>query len=140
MDSTAILAAVFGGVPAVVAAIFAYRSSAQANAVSVKKVDAEAYERSQQFYEKLIAEADKQMERLRLQVDRLNDQVDRVNSQLAQEQDVSNALRNHVRTLTAQVGSMEMTLAELRVQIDSGRAQNRSAVQVIPQPSQRPGR
>jgi peptidoglycan hydrolase CwlO-like protein len=121
MDAAAILAASIGGIPAIIAAIFAYKSSANANEVSVKKVDAEAYERSQQFYEKLLSEADRQLERLRVQVDRLNDQVDKVNTQLATEQDVSNVLRNQVRMLTTQVSTMEAMLNEVRLGMTSSR-------------------
>lgn len=126
MDSnlTTVVAAATGGIPAVIAAIFAYKSSIRANAVTAEtnrlastKVDAEAYERSQKFYESLLAEAEKHLERLRTQTDRLNDQVDRLNAQLANEQDVSNVLRNQVRGLTTQIGSMEVTLNELRIQV-----------------------
>lgn len=114
----AITIALVAGVPSVVAAAFAYRSSARANKISETKVDAEAYDRSQLFYEKLLAEAEKHLERLRSQVERLNDQLDRVNNQLAQEQDTSNALRNHVRTLQLQVNSLEATVNELRIQLN----------------------
>lgn len=99
------------------AALLSFRASTSANKVSEKKVDAEAYERSQQFYEKLLAEADKALDRLRTQVDRLQDQLDRVNTQLAQEQDVSNLLRNHVRALQTQVNSMEASVTSLRTQL-----------------------
>lgn len=137
MDPTTIVAAAVGGAPALVAAWFAYRASARANEqaaaqaeetnrIAATKVDAEAYERSQLFYEKLLGEADKHLERLRTQVDRLQDQLDRVNTQLANEQDVSNTLRNQVRILTTQVGSMEATVQILRVQMNEGRTLNRA--------------
>lgn len=124
MDSTTVLAAGIGGIPAIAAAWFAYRASMRAsettsetNRIAATKVDAEAYTRSQQFYEKLLSEADKHLERLRREVDRVNDQLERVNSQLAQEQDVSNSLRNQIRALTTQVGSMETALSSLRLQV-----------------------
>jgi septal ring factor EnvC (AmiA/AmiB activator) len=123
-----IVAAVVGGVPAIVAAWFAYRASSNANAqteetnrIAATKVDAEAYSRSQAFYEKLLTEADKHIDRLRSQVERLNDELDRVGAQAAQERDVANALRDQVRSLTRQVGAMEGTLAEMRRQMNEGR-------------------
>ncbi len=129
---TSILVALVAGVPSVAAALFAYRSSAQAtrakaetdaevNRIAATKVDAEAFERSQALYEKVLAAAEKEVGRLQSQVDRLHDQLDRVNDQLAREQDVSNTLRNHVRTLQAQVTTMEQTLTALRIQISPQR-------------------
>ncbi len=126
MDATLITAGV-AAVPSMAAALFAYRSSmvatkAKADAdaevarLAQTKVDAEAFERSQSFYEKVMASAEKELARLQSQVDRLHDQLVRVNDQLAKEQDVSNALRNHVRTLQVQVTSMEETLGALRTQ------------------------
>lgn len=124
MDSTTIFAAAIGGVPALVAAWFAYQASMRATAITEQgnrvaaiKVDAEAYERSQKFYESLMVEAEKHIERLRTHIERLTDQVDRLNNQLATEQDVSNVLRNQIRALTAQISSMELTLNELRNQV-----------------------
>src|SRR5215210_3657529 len=119
MDVGTLIAAGIGGVPAIVAATFAFRSSVRAtkateaaNNLAATKVDAEAYERSQAFYEKTLTEAEKQIDRLRSQIDRLT-------TQLAQEQDVSNVLRNQVRTLATQIGSLEATLNSLRVQLDT---------------------
>jgi peptidoglycan hydrolase CwlO-like protein len=128
MDSTTVVVAAIGGIPAIIAAAFAYRSSVRAastteqanvraEALAATKVDAEAYERSQHFYEKLLAESDKHLDRLRQQVDSLNAQVDRVNARLAQEQDVSSVLREQVRALTTQVSSMGTTLAVLHDQM-----------------------
>lgn len=132
MDVTTVIAAAVGGVPAIAAAWFAYRASVHANAtteesnrIASTKVDAEAYERSQVFYEKLLAEAERHLDRLRGQVDRLQDQLDRVNTQLASEQDVSNTLRNQVRSLFTQVNSMEGTLIEMRRQMGEGRPPRR---------------
>lgn len=124
MDVTVVIAAGIGGLPAILAAFFAYKSSIraaktteEANRLAGTKVDAEAYERSQRFYESLLGEAEKHIDRLRSHTDRLNDQVDRLNTQLASEQDVSNALRNHVRALTSQISAMEAILNELRAEV-----------------------
>jgi chromosome segregation ATPase len=121
VDATTIIAAAIGGIPALLAAFFAYKSSTraatitnEANRLAATKVDADAYERSQRFYESLLNEAEKHIDRLRAQTERLNDQVDKLNNQLANEQDVSNVLRNQVRALTTQVGSMDSTLNDLR--------------------------
>lgn len=128
MDPT-LVAAGIGGVPAIVAAWFAYRSSVranqstdEANRIARTKVDAEAYERSQAFYEKLLGEADKHLDRLRAQVDLLSDQLNRVNQQLVSEQEVSATLRGQVRVLGAQVATMEGTIAEVRRQVEAARA------------------
>lgn len=134
MDASLLVAGVTG-IPSIAAAVFAYRSSAsatrakaeadfQVNQIAAGKVDAEAFERSQTFYEKVMAAAEKELGRLQGQVDRLHDQLERVNDQLAREQDVSNTLRNHVRTLQSQVSAMEQTVTGLRVQMgprDGGR-------------------
>lgn len=121
MDATTIIAGAVGGFPAILAAYFAYKASVRAsditeqqNRITVTKVDAEAYERSQKFYEAMLAEAEKTMDRLRVQIDRLNDQVDHLNTQLASEQDVSNVLRNQIRALTTQISYLEQTLNELQ--------------------------
>lgn len=126
MDASTIAAALSGGVPAITAAYFAYRSSiraaavsAEANHIAASKVDAEAYERSQRFYESLVTEAEKHIDRLRGQTDKLNEQVDRLYAQIATEQDVSNVLRNQIRALTTQISTMEITLNELRLGIST---------------------
>lgn len=104
-------------IAAIVSAILAYNSSKQANRTTEKKVDAEAFERSQQFYEKLLAEADKAVDRLRVQVERLQDQLDRVSNALSTEQGVSGILRTHVRALQQQVSNMESSIVALRTQL-----------------------
>lgn len=117
MDTIAIITPLLASIPAIGAAFFAYRSSSKATKVEQTKVDGIVFERSQQFYEKVMASADKEVTRLQTQVDRLHDQLGRVNDQLAKEQDVSNALRNHLRTMQGQVTVMETTLDALRSQI-----------------------
>ncbi len=104
MDLTPLLTGIIGGVPAIVAAGFAYRSSAAANRVEHRKVDAEAYERAREEYEKLL-------DRLQQQIDRMQSNIDRLYAQLASEQDISNTLRNQLRTLMAQVAELEAMIA-----------------------------
>ncbi len=103
-------AAILSAVAALGAAFLTYRASSQANRINSTKVDAEAYDRAQVLWEKALAQAESQTDRLRSQVDRLSDQ-------LATEQDVSNNLRNQVRTLQQTVTSMEQSLSALRLQI-----------------------
>lgn len=124
MDATTITAVAIGGIPAIVAAFFAYRASLraarvteEANRIASTKVDAEAYERSQKFYESLTTEAEKHIDRLRGQIDRLNDQVDRLNTQLATEKEISRAAREQVRALTSQINLMERTVNDLRQEL-----------------------
>ncbi|MEV0382435.1 hypothetical protein [Nonomuraea sp. NPDC050643] len=107
MSDPSVLAAIVAGLAAVVGAWFAYRASTKANQLADRKVDMEAYDRNIVYYEKLIANLEKDVERFRTS-------VDRVNAQLAQEQDVSNALRNQVRTMQAQLDLLERTLNEYR--------------------------
>jgi chromosome segregation ATPase len=127
MDTSAIVLAVVAGVPSILAAAFAYRTSNQATKAKVKadedvnklstlKLDAEAFDRSQAFYDKVINAAEKEVDRLQGQIDRLHAQLERVNDQLAREQDVSNTLRNHLRTVQQQVVNMESTVNLLRAQ------------------------
>lgn len=132
MDATAVTVAALAGVPALAAAWYTYRAStraatAQAEAARMatnlesRKVDQEAYDRAQAIYEKALAEAEKQAERMQKQVDQMRGQVDRLNEQLAKEQDVSNSLRNQVRTLQVSVDSMESTMVQLRAQLGGQR-------------------
>lgn len=132
MDTSSIVLAMVAGIPSIAAAFFAYRTSAKATAAKEKadedvnrlgamKLDAEAFDRSQQFYDKVIAAAEKEVDRLQGQIDRLHTQLERVNDQLAREQDVSNTLRNHLRTVQQQVTTMEQTVNVLRSQIGPSR-------------------
>ena len=123
MDANALTIAIIAALPGLAAAAFAYRASAQANRTADRKVDAEAYERSQAIYEKTLSQADQQIDRLRQQVERLNEQ-------LASEQDLSNSLRNQVRSLQTSVATLETTLTNLRSQL---------AVQTHPLPRGQPG-
>lgn len=103
MDLVPLLTGVAGGIPAFLAAWFAYRSSSSANKVENRKVDNEAYEKAQAAYERLL-------DRLQRQVDVLQSNLDRVNGMLASEQDVSNKLRNQIRLLTSQLAELEATI------------------------------
>ncbi len=107
MDLTPLLTGALGSVPALGAAWFAYRSASSANKVDHRKVDNDAFEKSQAAYERLL-------DRMQQQVDRMQSALDRVNTQLASEQDVSNVLRNQVRNLTAQVTELESIIASMR--------------------------
>lgn len=116
MDASIITAGI-AAVAAVAGAGFAYRASAQANRITDKKVDAEAFERSRQIYEKALADADKQLDRLRAQQDRMVDQLTKVNEQLAKEQDLSSTLRAQIRALEIQMETMQEIVATLRAQL-----------------------
>jgi septal ring factor EnvC (AmiA/AmiB activator) len=117
VDGTQVLVATIAGVPAIVAAIFAYRSSAQANKAAEKKVDAEVFERTQGLYEQAIAGAQREIERLQQSQERMAAQLDRMNTQLANEQDTSHRLRGQLAVLQAQVQTMDGIIAALRAQL-----------------------
>lgn len=117
MDTTPILVASVAGLPAIVAAVFAYRSSAQANRASEKKVDAEVFERTQALYEKAIIGAEREIERLQQSQERMAAQVERMQSQLTNEQDTAHRLRGQLAALQAQVQTMEGIISALRSQI-----------------------
>lgn len=106
----AVLAAIGAAGAAVVGAYLTYRSARQANTINSRKVDLEAFERSQTIYEKTIA-------RLEAQGDRLVEQVEKVNNRLAVEQDISNTLRDQLRTLRTQVDDLNVTVNTLRTQL-----------------------
>jgi peptidoglycan hydrolase CwlO-like protein len=132
VGSSPILLAVIAGIPSVIAALFAYRSSMHANKatedanrLAVSKVEGEAFERSQAFYDRLLANAEKELVRLQAQVDRLNQQLDKTNAELAQEKHVAQGLRVHVATMQAQVVTMETSLESLRAQIQNRPTDNR---------------
>ena len=107
LDATPIVVALIAATAASVPGILAWRASSRANATSDRKVDAEAFDRAAALYDKALAAAERETERLR-------SQVERINAQLAQEMDVSNVLRNQVRTLESQVRTLESLVAELR--------------------------
>lgn len=124
-------------------ALLAFRASSQANKISNKKIDAEAYERSQSFYEKSLAQAEKDIERvraqaekdiervraqaerdierLRTQVDRLQDQLTRVTAQLGQMSMSSTAqdplVQQMLVELRQQLSNVEGTIASIREEI-----------------------
>jgi small-conductance mechanosensitive channel len=106
-DPTPLLVAVLAGFLGSVPGVLAYRASTKANAQTERKVDGEAYERAQQFWEKQLGAADLQLERVRSQLDRISDQ-------LSKEQDISNYLRDQIRVLQGQVRILEDLVAELQ--------------------------
>ncbi len=123
MDSTILIAGI-GLSGSLAAGYLSYKASSQANKatqdanrINEKKVDAEAYARSQGFYEKLLSEADRHLDRLRTQVEALSEQLTRVTDQLGDEQQVSDSLRNQLRDLQIQVASMESALITMRVDL-----------------------
>jgi chromosome segregation ATPase len=125
VDSTILIAGI-GLVGAGFSAYLSYRSSTaanraalQANRISELKVDAEAYDRSQGFYEKLLAEADKHLDRLRTQVQLLGDELERVSNQLNEEQNISDHLRTQVRSLQLRVSDMESSMTDFRRHLGS---------------------
>lgn len=145
MDTT-IAAAFIAGVSSIVAAVFAYRASGQANRytseaaaevnrIASTKVDGEAYERSQQFYEKLLVAAEKEVSRLQQQVDRLREELDRVNFSMAAEVTVSDTLRSQVRELQQQVS----VLSRSHGVVDLQRRQPRHTAHNAPRTVQREG-
>ncbi len=109
MDA-AVIVAVVAAVPGVAGAVFAARASSRANQIALRasmlderKVDAQAYKDAQEIYERALAQ--------------LRGQIDRLSEQLAQEQDVSNTLRNQVRTLQQTMLQMEQAQQAMRLQL-----------------------
>jgi septal ring factor EnvC (AmiA/AmiB activator) len=123
VDNTIIIAAI-GLIGSALAGLLSYRASAtanrataDANRINEKKVDAEAYARSQGFYEKLLVEADRHLDRLRKQVEELSEQLNRVTDQLNREQRMSDNLRNQVREMQQKMSALESTLTAMRVDL-----------------------
>jgi chromosome segregation ATPase len=123
MDKTIIIAAI-GLVGSMLAGFLSYKASsaankatADANRINEKKVDAEAYVRSQGFYEKLLQEADRHLDRLRKQVEELSEQLTRVSQLLNSEQTMSDALRGQVRQLQQKLTQMETTLNSMQTDL-----------------------
>lgn len=100
----AVIAAVIAALAALGGAWLTYRASSRANKTNDRKVDLDEFKEAQAWYKERLAEADRHLERIRAQLDRVNDQ-------LAREQDVSNALRNELRSLQGQVDLLERTLS-----------------------------
>lgn len=110
-------AAVVSGLVAVVGAVLTYRASAQANKISDKKVDAEAYDRAQGLYEKTLAQAERQLDQAEKQIGQLRETVNRLEVQVRDERDVSDRLRVEVSKLRRIVDTMERHMARMRAQM-----------------------
>lgn len=67
------------------------------------QVEAEAFGRARQSYEKIVADLERQVERSQAAVDRVQDQLSRVQEQLAREQDTNSTLRTQVRAMQDQI-------------------------------------
>lgn len=105
--SSAFLPSLLAAAAAVVAAVLSFRSSAQANRVSARKVDVEDHRAQMDRLQQIITEQDRYADRLRSEIERLGSKTEAVQSQLAKEQDVSNLLRNQIRALQGQVFALE---------------------------------
>jgi predicted RNase H-like nuclease (RuvC/YqgF family) len=106
VNADTIITSLIAGIPAVAAAVFAFRASGRATAVEKDKVDAAAYERSQGIYERALTAAQRE-------VDRLQTQVDRLTAQLTKEEYVANGLRNQLRAVQQRMSVLEHTVWEL---------------------------
>lgn len=104
------ISALIAAASAIVCAVLVFRSSSRASKIEEKKVDQSAYDQAVSFYEK-------QLDRITVQFDRVNSQLDKVTTQLASEQDVSNVLRNQVRTLQSQVDGLNLIIVDLKTQL-----------------------
>jgi len=112
--NAAVVVAALGLAGVVLSAVLSYRTSRQVNTaaleasrVAERQVDGEAYARSQGFYEKLLSEADRHLDRLRTQIQLLGEDLERVSKQLADEQAANDLLRCQVRQLHERVNAME---------------------------------
>lgn len=70
-------------------------------------VEAQAYERARVAYERIVRELELQLDRNQATVTRFQEHLDQVFARLAQEQDVSNALRNQVHAMQRQVVALQ---------------------------------
>lgn len=105
MDTAFVVAGTAAGV-SVVTAVLTFRSAAAANQANARKVDLEEHRDALERMRKIIEEQDRH-------IDRVRSQLDRVQEQLAREQDVSNALRNQIRSLQDQVDELMRSRARL---------------------------
>lgn len=121
---TSVIVALVAGLPAVSAAAFAYRASTsaskvtmEANAIAKSKVDGEVFERSQAFYEKLVAGAEREQSRLQEQISRLRDQIEKSTDAFEKEQEINHELRVQIRDLQYKVAGFEQDLVGIRAKI-----------------------
>lgn len=97
---------------ALVAAVLTFRSSTQANRISDKKVDAEAYDRGKALYEGALNLAERQLAQLR-------EQVDRISTELDKERLVSGLLRMQMAELQETIARMERQIASMRARMQA---------------------
>lgn len=107
MPDTSTIAGIISGVTALAAALLAYRSSKAANDLSSRKVDQEAFDRSQAMYERLL-------DRMQAQLDRVNDDLDTATKELAEKRASELAMLAQMGALKRRVGELEQTLASIR--------------------------
>ena len=79
------------------------RAEAQARAV----VEAQAYQRARDSYERIVKDLEAQLDRNQKTVERVQTQLDLVMGRLATEQDVSNTLRSQIRTLQDRIAELQ---------------------------------
>lgn len=112
-------------VPTLLAAWFTWRTSVSANKTALaanrtndKKVDAEVFERTQGLYDRAVAAARQEIDRLQAQQERFVTQLDRMTVELWAERETSGKLRAQVAQLQGQVELLGETIASLRRQIE----------------------
>lgn len=128
MDPTIVVAGI-GMVGGALSAVLSYRANAKASSatseatkVSARQVEAEAYTRSREFYEKLLGETDAHADRLRNQVQELENELMKVTQQLAEERRQSEQLRTQVRQLHERLLELEADLRILHARLEEARA------------------
>jgi chromosome segregation ATPase len=78
------------------------------------EVEAHAYQRARESYERIVKDLENQLDRNQRTVQSVQDQLDRVLRQLAAEQDVSNSLRDQVRGMQHQIRTLEQENEQFR--------------------------
>jgi predicted RNase H-like nuclease (RuvC/YqgF family) len=77
-------------------------------AIARAQVEAQAFERARQSYERIVADLEKQLERNQVGMARVQTQLDNVLQRLGQEQEASVTLRIQVQTLQRQVDDLQL--------------------------------
>lgn len=71
------------------------------------QVEAHAYARARESYERIVKDLEAQLTRNQVTVERVQQQIDVVLARLATEQDVSNSLRNQIRSLQDRIAELQ---------------------------------